>query len=142
MKHCKGITPDSFVQVSLALAYFRDTGKEIPITYESASTRKFLHGRTECIRPQSTELVNFLNSFDDKTANQVDLAALARAAGKSHRKYTKICTEGNGVDRHLLALRMLSIENKVPLPSLFTDFAYLKSTNFTLSTSQVCFLWL
>lgn len=37
--------PDAFVQMALQLAYYRIYKTSCP-TYESASTRQFLHGRT------------------------------------------------------------------------------------------------
>lgn len=52
-KGCKGVSTDSFVQMSLALAYYRDQNGEIPATYETATTRSFYHARTETIRSQS-----------------------------------------------------------------------------------------
>lgn len=42
-----------------------------------------------------------------------------------------------GVDRHLLALKLLAQEGGVELPALYTDPGYGRSTNFRVSTSQV-----
>ena len=39
------LSPDSFMQLVLQLAFYRDQGR-VPSTYESATTRPFLHGRT------------------------------------------------------------------------------------------------
>lgn len=44
---------------------------------------------------------------------------------------------GYGVDRHLLGLRLIAKEKKLPEPALFKDAGYIKSTHFRLSTSQV-----
>ena len=51
--NCKGVSTDSFVQMALALAYYRDQHGEVPATYETATTRSFYHSRTETIRSQS-----------------------------------------------------------------------------------------
>lgn len=57
-------SPDAFVQMALQLAYYRIYKQSCP-TYESASTRQYLHGRTETIRSCSLESVAFVNAFDD-----------------------------------------------------------------------------
>ena len=45
-----GVSPDSFAQMAMQLAYFMTRGHLVP-TYESMSMRRFLHGRTETVRP-------------------------------------------------------------------------------------------
>lgn len=44
---------------------------------------------------------------------------------------------GHGIDRHLLGMRLIAQENGLPVPEIFTDPAYKKSTHYNLSTSQV-----
>ena len=44
---------------------------------------------------------------------------------------------GEGVDRHLLGLKMLAIENGMDVPSIYLDPSYSVSNNWRLSTSQV-----
>lgn len=44
---------------------------------------------------------------------------------------------GQAIDRHLLGLKMIAVEGKVPLPAIFTDAAYSKALHYRLSTSQV-----
>jgi carnitine O-acetyltransferase len=65
------VSPDAFVQMALQLAYFR-IYKNPCATYESASTRQFLHGRTETIRSCSNESVAFTKSFDQKDISVCD----------------------------------------------------------------------
>ena len=48
-------SPDSFIQMVIQTAYFRDTGGEFALTYEAAMTRLFRNGRTETIRSVSKE---------------------------------------------------------------------------------------
>ena len=44
---------------------------------------------------------------------------------------------GDGIDRHLLGLKLIAIEQGENVPELFMDSAYTQSTHFNLSTSQV-----
>jgi len=133
---CKPVTTDSFVQMSLALAYYRDQG-EVPVPYETASTRGFFHGRTETIRPQSLAMKEFLQAFDNSSVPRAQVADLIRAAADYHRNYMRRCMAGKGIDRHLLGLRVLAAMNGIETPAIFADKAYQVSTCFTLSTSQM-----
>lgn len=45
--------------------------------------------------------------------------------------------KGNAIDRHLLGLKLQSIEDLVSIPELFMDTAYAVAMHFNLSTSQV-----
>lgn len=64
MKQAK-ISPDAWLQMAYQLAYYRYYGKPCP-TYESASTRKFIAGRTETVRSCSVESVQFTQAWEDK----------------------------------------------------------------------------
>lgn len=52
----------------LQLAYYRHYGTWTP-TYESASTRLFLGGRTETVRSCSVDSVAFVKGFESKAAD-------------------------------------------------------------------------
>ena len=58
------VSPDSFIQQALQLAWYRDQGY-VTATYESASTRGFLHGRTETIRSVTSESRAFVKAMLD-----------------------------------------------------------------------------
>ncbi|XP_063529641.1 carnitine O-acetyltransferase-like [Cydia strobilella] len=45
--------------------------------------------------------------------------------------------QGLGVDRHLLGLKLIALENGVDIHKLYSDPGYVKSTHMRLSTSQV-----
>lgn len=64
MKEAK-VSPDGWLQMVYQLAYYRHYGKSCP-TYESASTRKFIAGRTETVRSCSVESVAFTKAWEDK----------------------------------------------------------------------------
>jgi hypothetical protein len=55
--------------------------------YESATTRKFLYGRTETIRSCSIEAVQFARTMLDSSATDDDKAKALQAAMKFHREY-------------------------------------------------------
>lgn len=44
---------------------------------------------------------------------------------------------GQGMDRHLLALKILAAENNLPVPKFLEETAYKTAIHFKLSTSQV-----
>lgn len=44
-----GVSPDSFIQMAIQLAYFKVYGHSVA-TYETAGTRRFSWGRTETCR--------------------------------------------------------------------------------------------
>ena len=56
---------------------------------------------------------------------------------KAHSQYTVDAISGEGVDRHLLGLRILANDAGTTMPKIFTDPSYGKSLHFGLSTSQV-----
>eukprot|EP00659_Diplonema_papillatum_P020706 gene20706-31908_t len=132
-----GVAPDSFAQMVLQVAYYRDQARRVPATYETASLRKFLHGRTETLRVTSKELVEFLEAFDRAAVPAVRKAALFRKACGVHRSRMTKCMNGSGFDRHLLGLRMAAAELGLPTPKLFAHTTYGFATTFRLSTSNL-----
>lgn len=60
------VPPDAYLQMALQLAYYRLMGTITPV-YETASTRKYLCGRTETIRSTSADSKAFLEAFDNAT---------------------------------------------------------------------------
>lgn len=62
------VSPDAFCQQALQLAWFRDQGYATA-TYETASTRAMLHGRTDVIRSLSQESREWVKAMDDDKSN-------------------------------------------------------------------------
>jgi len=60
-----------------------------------------------------------------------------REAVICHQMYAKLALQGKGVDRHLFGLKLMAVENCLPIPEFFTSPGYVKSTHFRMSTSQV-----
>jgi hypothetical protein len=46
---------------------------------------------------------------------------------------------GQGVDRHLLGLKLAAVENGIQVHPLYKDPSYVRSTHFKITSSQVTF---
>ncbi|KAJ2896775.1 hypothetical protein IWW38_001920 [Coemansia aciculifera] len=147
IKRSAKVGPDAFAQLAMQLTYYRIHGTFASV-YETASTRQFLHGRTETVRSLSTESADFMRSMVDPGSSARDkYDTLVRAANK-HQILLRDASSGNGVDRHILGLRMayhrlqplpsetpLTADEKSAIEDFFNDPILAKSTTFQLSTS-------
>jgi carnitine O-acetyltransferase len=135
------ISPDSFVQIALQLAYYRMYG--VPCaTYETGQTRQFYHGRTETVRSCSVESVEFTKAMVSPEHNNESRLQLFKKAVESHKRYMIDAVSGKACDRHLFGLKLLALEEVQEgklkqLPAIFTDPMYAKSTYYKLSTSNI-----
>ncbi|KAG0184691.1 Carnitine O-acetyltransferase mitochondrial [Apophysomyces sp. BC1034] len=136
MKQAK-VSPDGWLQMVYQLAYYRHYGKSCP-TYESASTRKFLTGRTETVRSCSVETVAFTKAWEDKDVKMATKLALFEKAIGSHMEYMKAASNGQGIDRHLLGLRcqMTAEEAESIGAAIYQDPSYWGSQYWLMSTSN------
>ncbi|KAJ7625541.1 acyltransferase ChoActase/COT/CPT [Roridomyces roridus] len=132
-----GVSPDSWAQLIVQLAYRRLLGgaKRLGGTYEAATTRRFLKGRTEAIRVVSSESDAWVASMDVEVGLQ-EKKRLFDAAVKVHGARARAAGMGQGVDRHLFGLKRL-IQQGEEIPALFSDPLFLRSSNWVLSTSAV-----
>lgn len=130
-------SPDTVIQMALQLAQMLQH-KNTVATYETAQTRQFAGGRTETVRSASIESKRWCEAVVRGAHSDAELAALLRDAIASHNAQMARCTNGQGIDRHLMGLRIQSQLNGEPLPALFDDI-YTRSTTYHLSTSQVHF---
>lgn len=105
--------------------------------YETAHLRIFYGGRTETIRSCSNESVAFAKAMLDGNMKDEQRAEALRKAVDSHRKYATMALMGEGIDRHLLGLKLMAFENKMPIPEFYNSPGYIKSMHFRVSTSQV-----
>jgi carnitine O-acetyltransferase len=107
-----GVSPDGWAQMIIQLAYARllaslsTADKFLPslrngATYEAASTRKYLKGRTEAIRIVSTESDKWVMAMDDRSVGRDERRKLFAEAIKRHGKDARACGNGEGIDRHL-----------------------------------------
>ncbi|KAF9071585.1 acyltransferase ChoActase/COT/CPT [Rhodocollybia butyracea] len=135
-----GVSPDSWAQMIIQLAYRRLIGPEPESrkggTYEAATTRKFYKGRTETIRVVSEQSDEWVRSMDDVGTSEARRKELFDLAAKKHIELAKIGGAAQGIDRHLLGLKKSLLESE-PLPALFTDPVFVRSSYWVLSTSAI-----
>ncbi|KAJ1659040.1 Carnitine O-acetyltransferase mitochondrial [Dispira simplex] len=129
------MSPDSYVQMLMQLAYYRMYGTD-GATYESVQTRCFSRGRTEVCRSVSTESSAWVKAMDNSSVAPSDKFQLLQRAVLSHSQYMKEAGAGHGIDRHLFGLRMC-LRPDEPKPAIFTDPIFSKSSHWVLSTSQL-----
>ncbi|XP_028263273.1 carnitine O-palmitoyltransferase 1, liver isoform isoform X2 [Parambassis ranga] len=129
IKKCR-TSPDAFIQIALQLAHYRDKGK-FCLTYEASMTRLFREGRTETVRSCTVETCAFVHSMirDETTEERL---RLLKVAAEKHQNLYRLAMTGQGIDRHLFCLYVVS-------KYLGEDSAFLKevlSEPWRLSTSQ------
>jgi len=122
-----GVSPDSFVQIGIQLAQYK-IFQNVFNAYESVMTKQFLGGRTETMRPLTAESLAFVKN--------PTLESL-RAASLKHVERINECKNGQGIERHLFALKK-SHEKLFPiklLPKIFSSPGYMAITANYFSTS-------
>lgn len=132
-------SPDSFIQMAIQFAFYRL--HHMPgAHYESAGTRLYVHGRTECIRSCSKESVAFSKAMVESKSDEEKLQKM-KAAIDAHKRYVSAAVQGFGIDRHLLGLKLIAKENGIKVPALYSDEGYVKASTYRLSTSQVASIY-
>ncbi|KAJ3287077.1 hypothetical protein HDU79_005993 [Rhizoclosmatium sp. JEL0117] len=127
-----GVSPDAYMQMALQLTFFR-LHKHYPAVYETASTRKYLYGRTETGRSMSIDSANFIQAFNNSSLEPAKKIDAFKTACKSHVDYLTKAGNGFGVDRHLLGLRMVMKPGESH--EIFKDPLFARSSHWDLSTS-------
>lgn len=130
------MSPDSFVQMAIQLSFFK-MHSSAGATYESAATRMFSEGRTEVIRSCSLESMEFVQTMHNQDKSLMAKQKALIKAMQSHNTYAKSAVQGLGVDRHLQGLKMAALELGAPIPDLYQDPGYTRSSRMRLSTSQI-----
>lgn len=126
------ISPDSFIQMALQLAYFKIHKKTV-LTYETATTRGFYKGRTETIRSQSCYSKSFCEAMESPLESKLIKKELLLRAIKYHNQTKIQAMTGEGFDRHILGLRLTAIACKIKSPFLESNAV---KQGFILATSQ------
>jgi len=129
------MSPDSFVQLSMLLAYYRLYGK-IVCQYEPVLTKSFYHGRTEAMRTATEYAAAFCKTWCDPSATAIEKLNALRVATQHHSAGVKLASQGKGVDRHLFALKCIAEKNGIATPDFFSSNAYKKLNHTILSTSN------
>ena len=126
------VSPDAFFQLAMQLAYKKDSGGNRALTYEASVTRLFAQGRTETVRSLSNESAAFVDAMMDAKKSAAERVELLKKAADKHANLYKSAMVGEGIDRHLFGLYIVSV-------GLGYDSPFLKSAlkmPWTLSTSQ------
>jgi len=129
-------SPDSIVQMSIVLTYYRLYG-EIVSAYEPVLTKRYYHGRTEAMRTTTTETVQLCKTWFNRFSSKEEKINALRKATQNHSKLVKQSSDGNGVDRHLYALKCIAEKNGLPTPELFNSDAW-KALNHTILSTSNC----
>jgi carnitine O-acetyltransferase len=133
------LSPDAFVQLAFQLTYYRLFGRN-DATYEAASTRAFLHGRTETVRSATRAAAEFCKAVTKRGDGDdvVVLRNLLRTAVQEHIKRMQRSKRGCGIDRHFFGLRCLALvdRDERPMPRLFQDKVFCDSCHWNISTSH------
>jgi hypothetical protein len=138
------LSPDAAVQMAMQLAYRRLSGMDEPVaTYETIGMSGWLKGRTEACRVVSEDSERFVKNalagwLTTRAENdRKEAERLLRAACDAHLKYIAEGQKGEGIDRHMFALRLQSKDGSQP--KVFTNPAFAKSGGtggFVLSSSN------
>ncbi len=125
------VSHDAVQQFSLLYAQLAAYGR-VRSTYEAVDMREYQSGRTECLRPVTTEALTLARALLNGSATPEHLY-LALAA---HKGRVVACKTGQGFDRHLLGLRHMATRLGLA-PALFEDESYDRLTTDFLSTTSV-----
>ncbi|KAH8263707.1 hypothetical protein KR044_012746 [Drosophila immigrans] len=132
----QGLSPDSFIQMALQLAFYR-LHKELPAQCESAHLRIFKYGRTEAVRSTSMRSLAFVKAMSARHTSLEQRVMALRVAVDGHRAQTQLALQGHAVERHLFGLLQMARENAMPLPQFFCSLGYLKSSQYRVLSAQV-----
>ncbi|MEA3423994.1 MAG: choline/carnitine O-acyltransferase [Bacillota bacterium] len=126
MKNNK-ISPDSIIQIAIQLAQYKTFGKVFNV-YEYVSTKQFLHGRTEIMRPVTYESIQFINN---KTKENLFVAS------RKHVERIIECKNGYGIDSHLFVLNKIyeKYRNNEKSKVIFNTASYKALTYENVATS-------
>jgi len=130
-----GVGQDGLMQIAKQLAHYRLHGFLVA-TYESANHAAFKHGRTETIRPATSEALNFCRAMESDATPEEKAASLRRAIAR-HGSVTKAALMGQGVDRLLFGLRKMAEIEGGDMPTLFKSPEHAKWAKIIISTSTL-----
>lgn len=137
--------------MALQLAYYRDAGR-FSLTYEASMTRLFREGRTETVRPCTIESSAWVKAMENPSTTVFakchviyllyyicfhllqndERVELLKKACERHQLAYQDAMCGNGIDRHLFCLYVVSKYLEVDSPFLNEVL----SEPWRLSTSQ------
>lgn len=125
------VSHDALQQLSLLYAQLT-AYTTVRSTYEAVDMREYQAGRTECLRPVTSDAVALIRAL---LAGEATVDHL-HAGLAAHREQVISCKSGQGFDRHMLGLRLTAPHLGVDA-SLFEDATYAHLTRDFLSTTSV-----
>lgn len=125
------VSPDAFVQMAYQLASYKEREKFL-LTYESAMTRLYRDGRTETVRPCTADSCAFVKGMVDSNLSKEEKRNLLAKACATHSVNIRKAMAGEGVDRHLFCLYVVSKYLEIDSPFLNE----ILSEPWHISTSQ------
>ncbi|KAI6234535.1 Carn-acyltransf domain-containing protein [Aphelenchoides fujianensis] len=129
------LPPDAFFQMAIQLAFFKDRHEFVP-TYEAAAARGFDYSRTETIRTVSRRSCAFVCAMLEEERDKKQCIEMLQAACKTHQERSRRAMTGQGADRHLFVLYVIS--KRMGIENAFLD-DYI-GREWTLSTTQTPYL--
>jgi carnitine O-acetyltransferase len=127
-------SPDAFAQMAMQYAYYKNFGRQAA-TYESSSTRGFLHGRTETTRSASVESGVWIAAMQNPKATEKERHELFIKAVNAHSDYLKRAAAGKGIDRILWGLKLCMKPGESE--PMFQDPLYSRASTWIISTSHL-----
>lgn len=129
------LSPDSLVQMSILLGYYRLYGKLVS-AYEPVLTKQFFHGRTEAMRSTTSKVAHLCNIWTSSSTTKEEKLHALQESTKYHSKLVKEASDGKGVDRHLYALQCMAKKKGMAKPEFFKSEAWQALNHTILSTSN------
>ena len=141
------ISGDGVQQLILNTAQHLAFG-QVRSVYEAVDMREYTAGRTECLRSVTPQAVAFAQAAAEGTASEQERLQLLGEALEAHRGWVKACKSGQGVDRHLLGLRLMadctgedgapgSVRDVEAVTEFFEDVGIAQAREDFLSTTSV-----
>ncbi|XP_042367712.1 carnitine O-acetyltransferase-like [Plectropomus leopardus] len=130
--------PNAFVQMAVKLAYYR-LYQQICPSMEYVTLRAFKLGRVSMMNSNSPASVAFVKAFDDPKIQNTEqgTGCLLQKALDAHAWSTDLALRGQDMFSHLWGLKQQAVEEKVPMPDIFTDNSFDKVFTINLGTSYV-----
>lgn len=147
------VDAEAFVQMCAQLAVYKLRNRLHPSS-GLCSTAGFFHGTTEILRSVTAEMQSLASTVAQYEAAGTSAAAmdsnarekvanLIYAASSRHVSLASEASNGEGIDRHLMALHNIArINGDKAALAFFDDELYLKSSAFVLNTSEFSRPWL
>ncbi|MBD2763185.1 choline/carnitine O-acyltransferase [Kocuria sp. cx-116] len=124
------ISDDAAQQLIMLFAQWA-TYNRVRSVYEAVDMREYQAGRTECLRPVTSEAMEFVAALQ---AGEATLEQF-QAALDAHRGWIKACKSAHGIDRHLLGLQYAAERNGMDMSFFQNPGLKIMQRDFLSTTS-------